>query len=204
MTEPATAKRLRARLIARFPMLDKVGITHHWGGVLGVPRDVRPSVGLDRATGLAWAGGYVGSGVAAANAAGRTLADLVTETKSDLVELPWVDHVQRQWEPEPLRWLGVHAVTSLVRVADRLDEPRRRCSRLDDGMRVRRNPGRVRGCGCGPDSQQRYARKASSAAWSSTRWQRLGDLAVAHREDDDGVDVERAAVGRRRCRVPSR
>ena len=33
---------------------------------------------FDRSTGLAWAGGYVGEGVAAANLAGRTLADLIT------------------------------------------------------------------------------------------------------------------------------
>ena len=37
-----------------------------------------PSVGFDRATGLAWAGGYVGDGVATTNLAGRTLADLIT------------------------------------------------------------------------------------------------------------------------------
>ena len=31
-------------------------ITHRWGGPLGIPRDWTASVGLDRATGLAWAG----------------------------------------------------------------------------------------------------------------------------------------------------
>jgi glycine/D-amino acid oxidase-like deaminating enzyme len=105
-------------------LLSGVKITHHWGGVLGIPRDFRPSVGLDRATGMAWAGGYVGSGVAASNAAGRTLADLITKTDSDLVRLPWVGHRNRPWEPEPLRWLGVHAVTSLVRLADRVENLR--------------------------------------------------------------------------------
>ena len=39
-------------------------ITHAWGGPLGIPRDWCASVGLDRATGLGWAGGYVGDGVA--------------------------------------------------------------------------------------------------------------------------------------------
>ena len=37
------------------------------------PRDWCASVGLDRATGLAWAGGYVGDGVSTTNLAGRTL-----------------------------------------------------------------------------------------------------------------------------------
>ena len=32
------------------------------------------SVGLDRETGIGWAGGYVGDGVSTTNLAGRTLA----------------------------------------------------------------------------------------------------------------------------------
>ena len=47
-----------------FPALDGIGFTHHWGGVLGVPRDLLPGIGFDRATGFAWAGGYNGQGVA--------------------------------------------------------------------------------------------------------------------------------------------
>ena len=41
-------------------------------------RDWTCSVGFDRERGLAWAGGYVGDGVATTNLAGRTLADLIT------------------------------------------------------------------------------------------------------------------------------
>jgi glycine/D-amino acid oxidase-like deaminating enzyme len=124
MTAPRIAERLRRLLVRRFPDLRAVGVSHHWGGVLAVPRDLRPSVGLDRATGLAWAGGYFGAGVAASNAAGRTLRDLITGADGDLVRLPWVDHRSRRWEPEPLRWLGVHAVTTLARVHDRIDAHR--------------------------------------------------------------------------------
>jgi len=124
MTDWRVAERLRARLVARFPMLAGVDITHHWGGVLGIARDLRPSVGLDRASGMAWAGGYLGSGVAAANTAGRTLVDLITETDSDLVRLPWVGHRSRQCAPEPVRWLCVHVVSFRARIADRLDDAR--------------------------------------------------------------------------------
>ena len=49
------------------------GSPHAWGGALGIPRDWVASVGLDRDTGLAWAGGYVGDGVGTTNLAGRTL-----------------------------------------------------------------------------------------------------------------------------------
>ena len=52
-------------------------IEHAWCGVLGVPRDWCASVTYHPASGLGWAGGYTGHGVAAANLAGRTLADLV-------------------------------------------------------------------------------------------------------------------------------
>jgi hypothetical protein len=96
-------------------------VTHAWGGNLGIPRDWYPSVGYDRASGFAWAGGYVGDGVATAYLAGRTLADLVTGTDSELIRLPWVQRRSRRWEPEPLRWLGVNAGTALFSFADRTE-----------------------------------------------------------------------------------
>jgi glycine/D-amino acid oxidase-like deaminating enzyme len=105
-------------------------ITHRWGGVLGVPRDWQPSVGLDRTTGLGWAGGYVGEGVAAANLAGRTLADLVTGSDSELTTANWVGHHSRRWEPEPLRWIGIDAGRRLAGWIDRQEERHQRTSRL--------------------------------------------------------------------------
>ena len=89
-----------------------------WHGVLGVPRDWSPAVGLDPATGIAWAGGYVGEGVAAANLAGRTLRDLLLGRSTELTSLPWVGPFARRWEPEPLRFAAVHAVHGLMRAAD--------------------------------------------------------------------------------------
>jgi len=110
---------IRSTLVELFPSLSGVEITHRWGGVLGVPRNWTPSVQFDPATGLAVAGGYVGEGVAASNLAGRTLADLITRTNSDLVDLPWVDVTWRKWEPEPLRWLGIRTGRRLMNSADR-------------------------------------------------------------------------------------
>ena len=51
--------------------------THHWGGASASPGTGAPRSGLDRQTGIGWAGGYVGDGVGTTNLAGRTLADLV-------------------------------------------------------------------------------------------------------------------------------
>ena len=113
---------LRSTLVELFPALREASVTHAWGGPLGVPRDWFPSVGLDRATGLAWAGGYVGDGVSTSNLAGRTLADLVLGRDSDLVHLPWVAHPSPKWEPEPIRWLEVNVALQATKFADRAEE----------------------------------------------------------------------------------
>lgn len=106
-------------LVDLLPMLGGTRVSHAWGGPLGVPRDWCASVGFDRSTGLAWAGGYVGDGVGTTNLAGRTLRDLVLGRDTELTRLPWVNHVSQQWEPEPLRWLGVNATRLAFTAADR-------------------------------------------------------------------------------------
>ncbi|MET7379553.1 FAD-dependent oxidoreductase [Streptomyces sp. NPDC005526] len=123
-TQEATVEALREILVGFFPALAGVRIEHAWSGVLGVPRDWCATVTLDRATGLGWAGGYVGSGVATANLAARTLRDLVQldsgqSGPTELTGLPWVGHKVRKWEPEPLRWLGVRGMYATYRTADR-------------------------------------------------------------------------------------
>jgi glycine/D-amino acid oxidase-like deaminating enzyme len=122
---------LRRTLIELFPRIRGVHFTHRWGGPLAISRDWLPSVGIDRASGLAWAGGYVGDGVALTNLAGRTLAGLVTGRGDEvLTTLPWVQHRSPQWEPEPLRWLAINAGIRVVASADaaeaRTGEPSRR------------------------------------------------------------------------------
>ncbi|MBL1109434.1 FAD-dependent oxidoreductase [Streptomyces sp. 5-8] len=123
-TQAATVEALREILTRFFPALAGVRIEHAWSGVLGVPRDWCATVTLDRSTGLGWAGGYVGSGVATANLAARTLRDLVRQDsgqggRTELTDLPWVNHKVRRWEPEPLRWLGVQGMYATYRTADR-------------------------------------------------------------------------------------
>ena len=120
---------LRQTLRELFPILGGAAFTHSWGGALGIPRDWVASVGLDRQTGLAWAGGYVGDGVATTNLAGRTLRDLVLGRESGLTGLPWVNHRSRRWEPEPLRWLGVNAGLRAMTFADAEERLTRRPSR---------------------------------------------------------------------------
>jgi glycine/D-amino acid oxidase-like deaminating enzyme len=117
-TQPATIRALVRLLHDFFPATAAVPVEHAWCGVLGVPRDWSPTVHLDRSTGLGWAGGYVGSGLTTTNLAGRTLRDLVLGQDTELTRLPWTGRQVRRWEPEPLRWLGVHALYALYRQAD--------------------------------------------------------------------------------------
>lgn len=117
-TQQSTIVGLSALLADMFPAVDTARVEHAWCGVLGVPRDWCATVTFDRESGLGTAGGYVGSGLTTTNLAGRTLADLVAGHDTELTSLPWVGRRVRRWEPEPLRWLGVHAMYALYRTAD--------------------------------------------------------------------------------------
>jgi glycine/D-amino acid oxidase-like deaminating enzyme len=125
-----TVHQLRGRLARLFPILRDVPVDGAWSGVFGVARDWAAAVHCDRDSGLCWAGGYAGEGVAAANLAARTLRDLVLDRDTELTRLPWVGHRARAWEPEPLRWLAVQAVYGAFRTADALESRTGRQSRL--------------------------------------------------------------------------
>ena len=118
-TQPETIQNLAAILHDMFPATRGARIDHAWAGVLGVPRDWKATVGLDRETGIGWAGGYVGTGVTATNLAGRTLRDLVLDTESELTTMPWVNRRVRTWEVEPLRWIAVQAMYAAYYAADK-------------------------------------------------------------------------------------
>ena len=125
---------IEASLKQLFPVLNGVAITHRWGGVMGVTRDWTPSVGFDRDTGIAWGCGYVGDGVATAKLAGHTIAELVTGTESERTDLPWIGHVARRWEPEPLRWLGINAGLWMAAGADRAEARTGRAAKRVDWL----------------------------------------------------------------------
>ncbi|VXB59018.1 Gamma-glutamylputrescine oxidoreductase [Microbacterium sp. 8M] len=120
-TPASTVRTLQGILHRFFPATAGAEIAHTWSGVLGVPRDWAATVGLDRRTGIAWGGGYVGTGVTATNLAGRTITDLILERDTELVSLPWVNHRVRRWEPEPLRWIATTGLYAAYGMADRAE-----------------------------------------------------------------------------------
>jgi hypothetical protein len=68
--------------------------------------------------------------VAASNLAARTLRDLVLGRDTDLARLPWVGNPARNWEPEPLRYVGARGIHTLYRLADRQERVHHRESRI--------------------------------------------------------------------------
>jgi glycine/D-amino acid oxidase-like deaminating enzyme len=115
---PRVFEHLHQTLVDFFPQAADAAVTHTWGGPLGVPRDWHAGVSFDRESGIARAGGYVGDGLSTTNIAGRTLADLITGTESDLTALPWVGHRSPDWEPEPLRFIGANLGLVAMTIAD--------------------------------------------------------------------------------------
>lgn len=140
-TDQRVARHLVEALHDIFPQTTNARITHHWGGPLAAPRDWNCSVRFDPRTGLGSAGGYVGDGVATANLAGRTLADLVLGKTTDIVRLPWVQHESPKWEPEPVRWIAVNAMARLAALGDAHEARRDKPAHGIDAL-VRRVSGR--------------------------------------------------------------
>jgi glycine/D-amino acid oxidase-like deaminating enzyme len=115
---PHVFEHLRKTLVDLFPAAKGAAVTHRWGGPLGVPRDWHAAASFDRASGIAFAGGYVGDGLSTTNLAGRTLADLILGRDSELTRLPWANHVSPDWEPEPLRFIGSNLGLAAMGAAD--------------------------------------------------------------------------------------
>ncbi|MEY4366242.1 MAG: hypothetical protein RLZZ305_1586 [Actinomycetota bacterium] len=113
-----------------FPAASGARITHRWGGPLGIPRDWHPSVHTDARTGATVVGGYTGDGVALSWLAGRIAAHRIARVDDAVLSLPMNDHRPRQWEPEPLRWVGINTGLLATRMADAHEGRTGRSSRL--------------------------------------------------------------------------
>ncbi|WP_192497135.1 hypothetical protein [Gulosibacter chungangensis] len=81
----------------------------------------------DAQTGILSAGGYVGHGLSGTNLAARTMRDLILGEDTELTRLPWTGRTARNWEVEPVRWLGTNALYKVYGYSDSreyaLDKP---------------------------------------------------------------------------------
>lgn len=129
--------KIHTALLSFFPELKAAAITHRWGGALGVSRDWCPTVSMDQKSRIAWAGNYVGDGVATSNLAGRILRNLILNHDEALNTLPLVNHQSPVWEPEPIRWLGINAgllAAGLSDVEERITHQPSRTAKLLDKL----------------------------------------------------------------------
>lgn len=108
---------LSTRLTSLFPDLE-VEVGHAWRGALGVTRDWCTGIFFDQNQRIGVARGYAGHGVTATHLAAKTLLDRAAGTSTPLTALPWNDHFSGQWEPEPIRWLGIRSMYKIFNIAD--------------------------------------------------------------------------------------
>lgn len=81
-----TANAIRQQIVATYPALKEVEITHAWGGNVGITMPRQPFV-REVMPGVTSIGGYSGHGVMLSNYCGKLYADMVTGRTTDLDHL---------------------------------------------------------------------------------------------------------------------
>lgn len=116
---PAIYASLEASFARFFPALSEVRFPYRWGGPIAATTRFTPFFGALHSGRLLYGLGYTGHGVGTTRVAGRLLAHLALERKSELAELALVRKPPFPYPPEPLRRWSVDAVTRALR---RIDE----------------------------------------------------------------------------------
>lgn len=117
----SVARRLRRHVVRTFPSLAGVKFTHHWGGPISVSLDMAPAIGRLGGN-VYYSVGCMGHGVSLTQLNGRTLADLVLDTPSELTDAFFVERRVTPLPPEPLRFPVIQTIAALFRMQDRWDD----------------------------------------------------------------------------------
>jgi len=115
---PATEQLLYRHLLATFPGLKGVRITHTWGGAIDT--STRFSAMWQRALGgrVVSVLGYTGLGVGASRFGAQVCLDLLAGRDNERTRLEMVRRPSLPWPPEPLRWLGIELTRRSIARAD--------------------------------------------------------------------------------------
>ena len=113
-----TIRHLTATLQSILPQVRDVPIAHGWCGVLAVPRDWEAGVILDKVDGFGLGGRIRRPRRHRHQSGGPHPGRSGARTAQPATELPWVGHRSRNWEPEPLRWMGVRGMYLAYKAAD--------------------------------------------------------------------------------------
>ena len=132
----AMRRKLASDLISLLPGLHEVKVEAFWGGTIGISRDWFPRLLLGAGNRQVEVRGYAGDGVAMTNLMGRLIAGVVTDPDNLPEYLPILTRPEREWEPEPLRYLGINLGLLLTRAVDRLEQAGKPAWPLDRMKRV--------------------------------------------------------------------
>jgi glycine/D-amino acid oxidase-like deaminating enzyme len=115
---PQTEQMLYRHMLATFPVLQGVRITHTWGGAIDT--STRFSASWQRAFGgkLASVLGYTGLGVGASRFGAQVCLDLLAGRDNERTRLEMVRRPSMPWPPEPLRWMGIQMTRRSIARAD--------------------------------------------------------------------------------------
>ncbi|MHB1782999.1 MAG: NAD(P)/FAD-dependent oxidoreductase [Acidimicrobiales bacterium] len=115
---PASFERLAAHLGETFPQLDRVRVSHAWGGAIDTCSRFCAFFGRAEAGRVAYAAGFTGLGVGASRFAADVLLDLLSGRPSELADLEMVRTTPFPFPPEPLRSLVVRRTRRSLANAD--------------------------------------------------------------------------------------
>ena len=118
---PQTEQMLYRHMLATFPWLRGVAISHTWGGAIDT--STRFSASWRRALGgkVASVLGYTGLGVGASRFGAQVCLDLLADRDNERTRLQMVRRRPVPWPPEPARWLGIQMTRRSIARADAHD-----------------------------------------------------------------------------------
>ncbi|MCP4085610.1 MAG: FAD-dependent oxidoreductase [Actinomycetia bacterium] len=121
--DPATYVPLVEAFHSTFPQLREVGITHAWGGPIGLTSRFSAAFGALFDNQAVWAGGYSGFGVGTSRFGARVALDLVDGVGGDHLDLEMVTSSPFPFPPEPFRWAGARITMASIARADERGGP---------------------------------------------------------------------------------
>jgi glycine/D-amino acid oxidase-like deaminating enzyme len=113
-----TFEQLERDIVAFYPSLKGVKITHRWGGPVSVPMDMTPALGYLGDHRAVYSLGCMGHGVSLTHLNGQVLAELLLERKTEWTECFPVNRNVIPWPAEPIRWAASQAILGYMHAED--------------------------------------------------------------------------------------
>lgn len=114
-----THQTLLRHLVATFPSLGDVRVSHAWGGPIDSTSRFTPTVNTAWGGRVGWAVGFTGLGVGASRFAALAALDLLAGRSTERTVLSMVRRQPIPFPPEPLRWLAIELTKRALYREDR-------------------------------------------------------------------------------------